>query len=160
MNSVFIGKVVCTHGIKGELRILSDFTSKEKVFFVGSHIIIGNNSYEIRSYRVHKKYDMVTLDNFHDINEVLFLLRKSVFFDKKLLDLSENEVLDEDLITFDVLTDDGKKGIIKEIFQASEMNKVMRVMFDHEVLIPISSPMIKKIDKENCCVYVNLIDGM
>ena len=32
MELVYIGKIVNTHGIKGELRVLSDFELKEKVF--------------------------------------------------------------------------------------------------------------------------------
>ena len=75
MNNVYIGKVVNTHGIKGEIRILSDFPYKDKVFLIDNEIIIGNNKYIIKSYRVHKGYDMVTLDGYNDINDVLFLLK-------------------------------------------------------------------------------------
>ena len=103
---------------------------------------------------------MVTLDDYHDINEVLFLLKKDVYFDKDKLDLNNNEILDEDLIKYTVLTKDGKKGIIKEIFSASESNKIIRCEFDHEVLIPMNSPMIVEIDKEKKEVIVELIEGM
>ena len=34
MDTVYIGKIVSTHGIKGELRIISDFPYKNKVFKV------------------------------------------------------------------------------------------------------------------------------
>ena len=119
MDKVYIGKIVSTHGIKGEIRILSDFPFKNKVFVVGNKLIIDDKEYEIKSYRVHKNFDMVTLDDYHDINEVLFLMKKNVYFDKSNLNLNDNEVLDEELITYEVLTNDGKKGIIKEIFMAS-----------------------------------------
>ena len=36
MNKVYIGKIVNTHGIKGELRILSDFPYKDKVFKINN----------------------------------------------------------------------------------------------------------------------------
>ena len=160
MNKVYIGKIVSTHGIKGELKILSDFPYKDKVFVVGNKIIIDNEDYEIKSYRVHKNFDMVTLNNYKDINEVLFLLKKEVYFDKDKLSLNDNEILDEDLIKYNVLTKDGKKGIIKEIFMASPDNKILRVEFDHEVLIPVNSPMIVEINKENKELIVELIEGM
>ncbi|MBQ6497746.1 MAG: 16S rRNA processing protein RimM [Bacilli bacterium] len=160
MNKVYIGKIVSTHGIKGELKIKSDFSFKDKIFVIGNKLIIDNKDYEIKSYRVHKNFDMVTLDNYHDINEVLFLLKKDVYFDKDNLELNDNEILDEDLIKYDILTNEGKKGIIKEIFMASPSNKILRVKFDHEVLIPINSPMIVKIDKENKKIIVELIEGM
>ena len=103
---------------------------------------------------------MVTLDDYHDINEVLFLLKKNVYVDKDSLNLDNNEILDEDLIKYTVLTKDGKKGIIKEIFNASESNKILRIELDHEVLIPLESPMIIKIDKDNKEVIIELIEGM
>lgn len=160
MDNVYIGKVVATHGIKGELRILSDFPFKEKVFVVGNKLLIDEKEYCIQSYRVHKGFDMVTLDNYSNINEVLFLLKKKVYFSKENLKLSDNEILDDDLVLYDIYTTDGKKGKIVEIFKASEKNKIMRVLFDKEVLIPMLSPIIKKIDKKEKQVVVQLIDGM
>ena len=158
MDKVFIGKIVSTHGIKGELKILSDFPYKNKVFVVDKKIIIDDKEYTIKSYRVHKNFDMVTLDDYKDINEVLFLLKKDVYVSKDSLSFNDNEILDEDLITYKVLTNTGKVGIIKEIFKASETNKIIRVLFDKEVLIPYS--FIKKVDKDKKEVTVELIDGM
>ena len=160
MDKVYVGKVVSTHGIKGEIRILSDFPFKEKVFKVGNSIIIDDVSFEIKSYRVHKNFDMVTLNDYKDINEVLFLMKKNVYFDKSLLELSSSEILDEDLISFKIITESGMIGTITEIFYASPTNKILRVMLDKEVLVPYNSPMIKKIDKDNKCVYIELIDGI
>ena len=157
MEKLYIGRVVSTHGIKGEIRILSNFPFKDRVFVVGNSLIIDNKEYIIKSYRVHKKFDMVTLNDYKDINEVLFLMKKSVYFDKDKLVLDDNEVLDEELINYQVLTSDGKKGIIKEIFFASPTNKIIRVYFDKEVLIPVNSPMIKKIDKSKKEVIVELL---
>ena len=159
MNKTYIGKIVGTHGIKGELKIKSDFPYKDRVFIIGNSLIIDGNNYVIKSYRVHKNLDMVTLDDYHDINEVLFLLKKDVYFDKDSLSLDDDEILDEDLINYTILTDDGKKGIIKEIFKASESNKIIRAEFDKEILIPINSPMVK-ISKENKEIIISMIDGM
>ena len=159
-NKVYIGKIVSTHGIKGEIRILSDFDYKEKVFKVGNKLIIENKEYTIKSYRKHKNYDMVTLNDYNNINEVLFLMKKDVYFLKENLNLSSNEVLDEDLMTFTVLTNDNKKGIIKEIFYASQTNKIIRIQLDKEILIPMNSPMIEKIDKEKKEIYIKLLDNM
>ena len=32
MGNIFVGKIVSTHGIKGEVKIISDFQFKDKVF--------------------------------------------------------------------------------------------------------------------------------
>lgn len=159
MAEIYIGKVVSTHGIKGEVRIVSDFEFKDKVFVVGKRLIIDHKNYIIRSYRRHKQFDMVTLNNYHNINEVLFLMNKSVFMLDSEMALGDL-ILDEELLTYRVLTVNGKCGIIKEIFFAGSSNKIMRVMFDKEVLIPFSSPMIKEISRERKEVIVELLEGM
>lgn len=158
--NIYIGKIVSTHGIKGELRIISDFLYKDRVFVVGNDLIIDNKNYKIKTYRKHKNFDMVTLNDYKDINEVLFLLKKKVYFKKENLKLDDDEMLDEDLINYQVLTTDGKRGIIKEIFLASKDNKILRIMLDREILIPINSPMIKKIDKKKQELIVELISGI
>ena len=160
MDRVYIGKIVGCHGIKGELRILSNFPYKDKVFVVGNSLLIDDIEYVIKSYRVHKNYDMVTLNDYHDINEVLFLVKKEVYFKKEDLKLLDHEILDEDLLTFDVYKTDGSHGTIREVFLASPNNKILRILFDKEILIPMNSPMIEKIDKEKKQVIIRLIDGV
>lgn len=153
MSKVYLGRITSTHGIKGELKIKSDFPYKQKAFKIGNHLYIDNKMYEIKSYRVHKNMDMVTLDDYHDINEVLFLLKKKVYIDKEELKLDKQEVLDEELLTYKILTTSGKRGIIKEIFFASPTNKIMRVEFDKEILVPMNSPLMKiNVDKKEIIV--------
>ena len=160
MKLVHVGKVVTTHGIKGELRILSDFPYKDKVFVVGNNIIIDNKTYTIQSYRVHKNFDMVTLNDYHNINDVLFLLKKDVYVDYDNLKLDENEYLDEELMEYKVITEDGSVGKVLEIFMASQTNKIIRVLLDKEYLIPMNSPMIIDINKDKREIYIRLMKGI
>lgn len=159
MKKIYIGKIVSTHGIKGEIKIISNFEFKDKVFVVGKKLMIDHKDYVIQSYRKHKQFDMVTLNDYKDINEVLFLMNKSVFMADSEMELGDL-VLDEELLTYRILTVDGKCGIIKEIFFASPSNKIMRIILDKEVLIPFNSPMIKEISKERKEVVIELIEGM
>lgn len=160
MKKVLVGKVVSTHGIKGEIKILSDFQFKDKVFNVGKKLIIDDELFEIKSYRHHKNFEMVTLNEYRDINEVLFLMKKKVYVAEEDLEFNNDEVLDEALVNYSIVTTDGKTGVIKEVFLASPTNKIIRAEFDKEILIPCQSPLIKKIDKEKQEVVVELINGM
>ncbi len=159
MKEIYIGKIVSTHGIKGEIKIISDFEFKDKVFVVGKKLIIDHKEYEIKSYRRHKQFDMVTLNDYKDINEVLFLMKKNVFMLESEMNLGDL-VLDEELLKYSCLTTDGKCGIIKEIFFSAPNYKIMRVMFEKEILIPFNSPMIKEISKERKEVVIELLEGM
>ena len=158
MDKICIGKIVSTHGIKGEIKILSDFPYKDKAFRVENPIMIDNKIYKINSYRVHKKFDMITLDNYNNINEVLPLMKQKVYIDRSVLDLKDDELLDEDLLEYKVIDQDNNEGVIEEIFLAGGNNKVLRVMFKKEVLIPYS--LIKEINSDSKTITVELIEGM
>lgn len=160
MGKVYVGKIVSTHGIKGEVKIISDFEYKDKVFVVGNKLLIDDRDYIIKSYRHHKNFEMVTLNDYKDINEVLFLMKKKVFIDEEELNLLDNEVLDEELVTYNVVTTDGEEGKILEVFFASPGNKILRVMLEKEVLIPVKSPMLKEINKKDKKIIIELISGM
>ena len=159
MNKVYIGKIVNTHGIKGELRIRSDFEFKDKVFKVKNILIIDDKEYIIRTYRKHKTFDMVTLNDYSDINDVLFLKGKNVYIDKENLALNDKEVLDEDLLNYKVLTEDKIEGKVIEVFYSSPTNKVIRVLLDKEILIPYNKDFIT-IDKDNKTLTIKVIGGM
>ena len=87
---ILIGKIVNTHGIKGEIRIISDFELKEKVFKPNTTIYIGQEKEEAKivSYRQHKMFDMVLLENKNDIDEVLKYKEK---YDNKYKELEKAE---------------------------------------------------------------------
>ena len=136
---IYIGKIVNTHGIKGELRILSNFKYKEEIFKVGNFLYIDNNKYQIKTYRKHKNYDMVTLNDFNNINEVLFLKEKQVYSLREYV----KEVLPEDLIGYEIIKDDKKQGKVKYIMQ----NKVQDILVtDTNKKIIFIKEFIKNID--------------
>ena len=73
MNYLYLGKIVNTHGIKGEIRIISNFERKDLVFNPNFKIYIGDDKEEkvINTYRHHKNFEMITLKGINDINDVL-----------------------------------------------------------------------------------------
>ena len=49
MEKVYVGKIVSTHGIKGEIRILNQFNFKDKVFKIGNKLIIDDKEFLVPS---------------------------------------------------------------------------------------------------------------
>lgn len=161
MEKVYIGKIVSTHGIKGEIRIISDFEYKEKVFKIGTNLIIDDKLYTIKTYRHHKNYEMITLNDYNNINDILFLINKKVYINKKELVLSEEEVLDSDLLKYKVIANDTLEGFIEDIFFASNTNKIIKININKKsILIPFNSPMVQKISKTENIIYIELLEGM
>ena len=159
MNKLYIGKIVNTHGIKGELRIKDNLTTKQRkeIFKIGSNLIIDDKAYEITSYRVHKDYDMVTFDGFNNINEVLFLKGKKVYKSKDEINLNNEDILDSELITYKVKTTDNIESKILDIEETGNNYKILRLLINNnEVLVPYHKEFVK-IDSNKKEVTVKLL---
>lgn len=117
MNIIYVGKIVNTHGIKGEIRITSDFEKKDLVFRDGFKIYIGSNYQEeiVNTYRKHKNYDMITLKGINDINDVLKYKGEKVYINKEDLNLRESDYLINDLIGFQIRCNNTNYGQVISI---------------------------------------------
>lgn len=154
---IYIGKIVNTHGIKGEVRIKSDISHKDLVFKKGNNLIVDNELLEVNSYRIHKDFDMVTFLSINDINEVLKYKGKNVYIDKK--DLKENILFEEEYIGLEVYSDH-YIGIVEDILKNKIYNILVVKNNKKEYLIPNIDEFIKKIDIDNKKIYINEIEGL
>lgn len=152
---VLIGKYTSTHGIKGEIRIKSSFNYKDRVFKVGNTLIIDNQEFIINSYRVHKEYDMVTLKGIDNINEILPLKGSLVYVDRKTLNLSNLEYLDQDLINLNVYMDNKLVGLTTDIKYITNNKKLLVVNSSY---VPFE--LIKKVDLENKRIEIEEVLGL
>ena len=153
MNKIILGKYVNTHGIKGEIRIKSNFPYKDRVFRINSEIIINDVIYIIKSYRVHKGYDMVTLDKINSINDIPFPKNTNVFIDRdKFLD--KKDYLDSDLIGFIVYN----SKIEREVEDIIYINDTKKLIKTKEGYIPFE--LVKNIDLENKKILIGEVDGL
>ena len=153
MNKVLLGKYVNTHGIKGEIRIKSNFKFKDKVFKMGNTIIIENNEYEITGYRVHKDYDMVTLENILSIDAIPFPKNTPIFIEREKY-LKKDEYLIRDLIGF-IAYNSKFEDEIRNILYISEKKKLLECS---NRLIPIE--LIENVDLDNKKVQIMEVDGL
>ena len=162
MKYVLIGKIVNTHGLKGEVRILSDFKYKSKVFIKGVKIYIGRDKIceEINSYRHHKIFEMITMCGYSDINEILKYKGEYVFINKEDLKLDENEYLDEDIIGLNVIIDNKRVGRVNRI-ENHNGNEILVVKNDEKsYLIPYNFDIILSINLNEKEMVVQNIVGL
>lgn len=152
MKYINIGKLVNTHGLKGEVRILSNFRHKKNVFVKGMKLYIGKKKEEftINTYRFHKIYDMVTFDGIDNINDVEYLKGLNVYINEDDLKL-DGEIYSGKLIDFKVICDNKEIGIVTEIID-TPANEVIRI--GEKTLIPYVDEFIEKIDLDNKTIYV------
>ena len=162
MKYVLIGKIVNTHGLKGEIRILSQFKYKSKVFIPNMKIYIGKSKTEevITTYRHHKIFEMITMDGYNSIDEVLKYKGDYVFINREDLVLDKNEYLDEDIIGLDVYTDGKFLGKVLKI-ENHNGNEILIVKNDDKnYLIPYNFDIIQDINLDSKTMNVKNIPGL
>lgn len=144
MDYIYIGKIVSTHGIKGEVKIISDFFEKDKIFKKGFKLYITPLYHEevINTYRVHKNYDMVTFNGYNDINEILKYIGMGVYIKRSDLDLKEDEYLLSDLIGYVVYDNNELLGKVSGI----NFNNNVLLKIDDIFYIPFIDEFIEKVD--------------
>ena len=157
MNLIYLGKVVNTHGIKGEIRIISNFKYKKDVFKPNNFIYINDTKYLINSYRVHKMYDMVTLDGITNINDAQNLKGLNVYISRD--DYSFDGILNEDLIGLDVYDKDVFKGKVLEVLTIKDRNLLL-IDGKKRHMVPYIPNFIEKIDLKKKRIYIKYIRGL
>ena len=154
---IYLGKVVNTHGIKGELRIISDFKYKNTVFQVNNKIYIDKNIYIIKSYRHHKIYDMVMLDEINDIDKANTLKGLDVFIDRS--DYNFDGYLNEDLIGLNVYDSDIYKGKVVDIVKSKNYDLLI-IDGKKRHMVPNIKEFVKDINLEKKCIQIKYIRGL
>ena len=157
MNLIYIGKLVNTHGLKGEVRIISDFKFKDVVFKKNNNIYVNDNKYTVNSYRKHKMFDMITLEGINNIDDALNLKGNNIYVDKSEYEF--NGYLDEDLIGLDVYDNDTYKGKIIDIYKTNT-NDLLVIEGNKRHMVPNIGEFIDKVDLENNRIYINYIKGL
>lgn len=155
MKYIYVGKIVNTHALKGEVRIVSDFDFKERVFVKDNTLFIGSEKDEVKieSYRVHKQFDMVKFYNI-DYNNVLKYKGSNIYIDENNLKLNDEEILSSDLVNYEVYNNDKLVGKISE-YRCDNGNKMIKV---NNKYIPYNKTFIIKYDKINKKLYFKDIE--
>lgn len=156
MDYIYIGKLVNTHALKGEVRIISDFEYKEKAFKIGNHLYIENEKVTIETYRKHKSFDMVKFKEYNYINDVLKFKGKKVYCIKEELDLNNGELLDSDYITLRCLYKNKTIGYIEEVIN----NNGYKLLKINDKFVPLNDNFIENIDLERKEITFKNLEGL
>lgn len=157
MNLICIGKLVNTHGIKGEVRIISDFKYKSDVFKIDNCLYIDDKKYVIKSYRIHKIYYMVTFEGLNKIEDVIDLKNSKVFIDRN--DYNFKGILDEDLIGLSVYDKGNYKGKIVDILKTHNYDLLV-IDGKRKHMVPYIYEFVKNIDLSNSKIEIEYIRGL
>ncbi len=155
-NYVLVGKIINTFGIKGELKVQSDFEFKERVFVKDMPIYIGINKDKeiISTRRVHKGYDLILFKGYNDINEILKYKGLFIYVSRSDLKLNEGEYLLNDLIGLEVYDKDQLLGVVID-YEKSINNTLIKIKGDKTFYIPLIDEYILNVSIDNKRIDTN-----
>lgn len=155
-----VGKIVGTHGIKGELKVKSD-TSFDR-FKKGNKLYIEKEEeITINSHRQHKGMELITINNLTNINDVLCYVGKDLYVPHNREELEDGEFYYEDLIGLDCY--DSKDNLIGTVVDLQEVPQglILEIKSSAKtILVPFVDEFIVDIDLDNNKLSINEIEGL
>jgi len=154
------GKIVNTHGIRGEVKIVPWADSAEFLLRFKT-LYLDGNAVRVVSSRVHKGNVIAALEGVTTVESAQALKDKTVFIDRDDVHLNEGEYFISDVLGLDAVDDKtGKKiGIITDFYEYPA-SIVYVIKGDREILLPAVPEFLKKVDVAGGTVRVKLIEGM
>lgn len=164
----YVGKIVNTQGIKGEVRVVSETDFPEERYASGKTLYmspIKGNHYEpliVTSHRHHKQFDILTFVGFNSINEAESLKGRQLFIsEKQLSDLDEHSFYHHEIVGCEVYSDNGDHfGQIKEVLSPGANDVWVVKTKGKDLLLPYIEDVVKNVDIANKKVTVHLIAGL
>ncbi|TFE03520.1 ribosome maturation factor RimM [Jeotgalibacillus sp. R-1-5s-1] len=164
-----VGKIVNTHGIKGEVRVISSTDFPEERYAKGSTLFLFTKQNSdpreltVKHHRKHKNFDLLTFEGLDNVNEVEpFKEGVLRITDEQLTDLDDHEYYYHEIIGCEVVTDAGESiGTIKEILSPGANDVwVVQTAVKKEVMIPFIADVVLSVDPENKKVVIHPMEGL
>jgi len=159
-NLLEAGKIVNTHGVRGEVKI-QPWADSAEFLMEFDKVYIDGSPVKIISAKVHKSCIIATLDGVSNIDEALKLKSKIIYIDKDEVTLEEGQHFVADLVGLCAICTDTnvELGTVSEILSLPS-NNVYVISGKREIMVPAVPDFIKDIDLEKGLVYIHLIEGM
>lgn len=162
-----VGKIVNTHALQGEVRVISSSDFKEERFKKGAKLFINYEGeyipVEVKNHRVNKNFDLVKFTGMDHINDVEKYKGSELLVDAQDLEkLDEGEFYFHEIMGCLVKTADGTSlGEIVDILQTGANDVwIVHQKGRKDVLIPYIEDVVKHVDIENKIITVELLEGL
>lgn len=163
-----VGKIVNTHSLKGEIKVISSTDFEEERFKKGSKLLITRGNQLIRevvvqSYRNHKNFLLVKFEGIDSVEEAEKLKNLQIKINSdEVGELEENEFYFHQIIGCEVFDENDKNlGEIIDILTPGA-NDVWVIKGENgkEILIPYIEDVVKKIDITSKKVNIEVMEGL
>lgn len=172
MDNYFeVGKILTTHGLKGEVKVnpITDFI--EERFAPGANLYIGKSVIDdqmreviVEKARMHKQFVLVTFEGINDIDEAKKICGEMIFVkESDRQELEDGSYYYKDILDTPIYdAESGKKlGILNDI-ETPGANDIWEIKPDQgkSFWIPNIASVVKKVDLANHRIEVTLLEGL
>ncbi|MCY7784997.1 MULTISPECIES: ribosome maturation factor RimM [unclassified Bacillus (in: firmicutes)] len=164
-----VGKIVNTHGIKGEVRVISKTDFAEERYKPGNKLYLfmdGRNEpveVTVNTHRLHKQFHLLQFQERQSLNEAEELKNAIIKVpEEDLGELNEGEFYFHEIIGCEVFTEDGELiGKVKEILTPGANDVwVIGRKGKKDALIPYIESVVKHIDVSEKKIEIELMEGL
>ena len=150
------GEIVTTHGVRGEVKVLTWLDDPEMLCEF-ERCRIDGKEYIMDQVRVQKTCNLVKLQGIDTMDAAQAMRGKVIELYRE--DIDEDVIFAAELIGMEVYTEEKLIGKIKEVLDYPG-NSVYVVRGEHEYMIPAVKQFILDTDMEGNRMQVKLIEGM
>ncbi|MEC3638492.1 ribosome maturation factor RimM [Bacillus halotolerans] len=164
-----VGKIVNTHGIKGEVRVISKTDFAEERYKPGNTLYLFMDGRQepievtVNTYRLHKQFHLLQFKERQSLNEVEELKNAVIKVpEEDLGELNEGEFYFHEIIGCEVFTEEGELiGKVKEILTPGANDVwVIERKGKKDALIPYIESVVKQIDVSEKKIEIQLMEGL
>lgn len=162
MEKIEFGKIVNTHGLKGEVKVYS-YTDNEKNILNLKRIYVDEKAFEVESIKSFKGMFLMKLKGIDKVEDTACVMNKMCF--RQVKDGESNNTdgfFIRDLIGIEVFDEQGENiGILKEVFKTGA-NDVYEVTNknNESIYLPAIKSVILSIDIASKKMIVKLMEGL
>lgn len=163
-----VGKIINTHGIKGEVRVADETDFAKERFKNGATLYLGDKKGDaaqeltVEKSRPFKGTWLVKFVGYDNINDVLaFKNHELLVSGEDQQKLPTGRYYYHQIIGLTAVTTEGRKlGPITEIMPGANDVWVVKKADGKEILLPVIKQVIKKVDLDAGTVTVELMEGL
>ena len=155
MDLLEVGKIVNTHGLRGEVKVVP-WTDYPEVFEDIDFV-------DVKGIKYQKNNLIVRFSQIADINMAEKYKNQVIYAERKILgELPEGMYYIADLIGLDIVTEDGEKiGTVSDVFNTGS-NDIYEVKREGKknLLLPVIDDVVLNINVEGGKITVRMMDGL
>ena len=159
MDLIETGRIVNTHGLRGEVKI-EPWADSVEALCGFSRLFVDGVERKVERGRAQKGFAIVKLAGIDSIDEAERVKNRVVYVPREDIALEEGGCLVADLIGCAAFDQDGKSlGKVTDILTPPG-GEVLEIRGQREILVPLNGEFLLNADVEGGTVTVRLIEGM